>query len=108
VSTRRSRRLAWLAQPAGPAGALVLTLTGGGIGWRIHHLPGAATGALTGVVITLILAGTVDRIPIARTRSSPVRKPGRICRPRPGAHPTGEHEPCVQLHGDSAPEPDLR
>ncbi|GAB2691540.1 hypothetical protein [Kitasatospora kifunensis] len=56
------RRPPWLAEPPALAGAALLPLAGGGIGWRVHHhLGGAGVGALVGLLAAVALAVLVQR-----------------------------------------------
>ncbi|MFJ6216174.1 hypothetical protein ACIQGZ_23035 [Streptomyces sp. NPDC092296] len=52
---------AWLAEPLPLAGVVVLTAAGGGIGWRVHLLPGAGVGAVVGLLTAVALAALIER-----------------------------------------------
>jgi hypothetical protein len=46
----------WIGEPLSLAGAVLLTAAGAGIGWRVHLLPGAGTGAAIGLLVAVLLA----------------------------------------------------
>ncbi|GAA1138863.1 hypothetical protein F4556_007007 [Kitasatospora gansuensis] len=52
----------WLVQPPALAGAALLVLAGGGIGWRAHQATGAGVGVLAGMVAAGALAVLVERV----------------------------------------------
>ncbi|GAA2842509.1 hypothetical protein GCM10010441_78220 [Kitasatospora paracochleata] len=58
---RPERGRDWLAEPPALAGAALLPLAGGGIGWRVQDVPGATAGALIGLVAAVALAVLVER-----------------------------------------------
>lgn len=50
-----------LAEPLSLAGAAVLVLSGGGIGWRVHESSGALVGAPAGLLVAVALAVVIER-----------------------------------------------
>ncbi|MFC9324635.1 hypothetical protein [Kitasatospora sp. NPDC057015] len=50
----------WLAEHPAVAGALLLPLAGGWIGWWVQRLPGAGVGVLVGLLVAAALAALVE------------------------------------------------